>query len=476
LNEYHKFQEKENEMNAQEFGTKTKAFKIRNRVFLLLIVLVVAGCSSRSSATLGAAITPAPAAPTGHPPAILRVVEREEIMNGWLFLYRDIYFMDPEGDANSVSFEVTSSSLSYPLHVSGGEFDTPAEEQKVESLLTLPWSCDSKVDVVAESRISDRAGNVSDPVILTFSCRLLPLESKPILTQGLIMGSIIAVVLLAGFWLLFRGRPNERLAALRSSLLFFCLLFPLKFVDLILHEGGHGLYELFHGIPVWLFVHPFALDGFSRPASNPGFWPADFLGPAVGISAALLISLAFWKRRSLASLPIVMLFPFVASGSGLYMLSSQGDWRNLIQGAGVPPFVPVVLGAVLCFSGYFLMFTLFPLLGLQPQGRRSLFAIPAAVFLWSLLSMIVAHLFVPGSPYDVEYFIAREVVPNTNWAVLGTILWAIIAVIYTTLFRRVYPKLPAWLRTETVALTWKDLRLPALLAAVSVILGLIIIT
>jgi len=40
----------------------------------------------------------------------------------------------------------------------------------------------------------------------------------------------------------------------------------------------------------------------------------------------------------------------------------------------------------------------------------------------------------------------------------------------------VYPKLPAWLRTEAIHLTWKDLRLPALLAAVSVILGLIIIT
>jgi hypothetical protein len=48
--------------------------------------------------------------------------------------------------------------------------------------------------------------------------------------------------------------------------------------------------------------------------------------------------------------------------------------------------------------------------------------------------------------------------------------------LYVTLFRWVYPRLPAWLRTETVTLTWKDLRLPALLAAVSVILGLIIIT
>ncbi len=48
--------------------------------------------------------------------------------------------------------------------------------------------------------------------------------------------------------------------------------------------------------------------------------------------------------------------------------------------------------------------------------------------------------------------------------------------LYVTLCRRVYPRLPAWLRTETVALTWKDLRLPALLAVICVILGILIIT
>ena len=52
----------------------------------------------------------------------------------------------------------------------------------------------------------------------------------------------------------------------------------------------------------------------------------------------------------------------------------------------------------------------------------------------------------------------------------------LLAVLYVTLYRKIHPRLPAWLRTETVVLTWKDLRLPALLAAVSVILGILIIT
>jgi len=52
----------------------------------------------------------------------------------------------------------------------------------------------------------------------------------------------------------------------------------------------------------------------------------------------------------------------------------------------------------------------------------------------------------------------------------------LIAAIYLGLYRWIYPRLPAWLRTETVNLTWKDLRLPGIFWAVSVVVGLIIIT
>jgi len=203
---------------------------------------------------------------------------------------------------------------------------------------------------------------------------------------------------------------------------------------------------------------------------------SDFLGATVALLAALLITLPFWKHRSRVLLPIVMLFPWAAAMNGFYMLSLQGDWHNLIESAGVPPVVFVILGTMICISGYFLMLTLFPLLGLAPQNRRSLFAVPAALFLWGFLSLLVAHLVVPGSPYDVQYSIAAELIPDANGFAPGTVIWAVLAVLYVTLFRWIQPRLPAWLRTETVALTWKDLRFPAVLAVISVILGLIIIT
>ena len=97
-----------------------------------------------------------------------------------------------------------------------------------------------------------------------------------------------------------------------------------------------------------------------------------------------------------------------------------GDWRNLLQSAGLPPFVP-------------------------------------------------------GSPYNVEYSITAELIPTTNAFAIGTVFWAILAVIYHTLFRRIHPKLPAGLRTESLDPTGKGLRFPAVLCIVSVIPGLIII-
>ena len=82
----------------------------------------------------------------------------------------------------------------------------------------------------------------------------------------------------------------------------------------------------------------------------------------------------------------------------------------------------------------------------------------------------------PGSPIDLEYFLGREIIFSANSFVFPMIIGIVLAVLYVTLFRKLYPRLPAWLRTETVSLTWKDLRLPGILWAVSVIIGLIIIT
>jgi hypothetical protein len=147
-----------------------------------------------------------------------------------------------------------------------------------------------------------------------------------------------------------------------------------------------------------------------------------FLPKVAGLHELFFIML-FWKRRSLALLPLVMLFP---------------------------------------------------LAGLDPGDNKALFVLPAAMFLISTLSFLVEHIFVPGSPIDLEYFMEREILSD-NLFIFWVIFGIVLAVLYVTLFRKLYPRLPAWLRSETVNLTWKDLRLPGILWAVSTVIGLVIV-
>ena len=299
------------------------------------------------------------------------------------------------------------------------------------------------------------------------------------LTSGLSVALPIALVLLLGFLLLFRKRPAERLPALRSVVLMFLLFMIVQFLYLVFHEGGHSLVIVRQGVPVTLYVHPFFFAGFSRPIVDTSLW-VHILGSATSIPVALLISLLAWKRRSPALLPLVMLFPWVALCDGINITGilggMSGDFVNVVQITGLPAALFVILGALIFCIGIISLLSLFPLAGLDPRDNKALFVIPAAMFLVSMLSFLVAQLFVPGSPFDREYSLGQDILLTANFSILlYPIVGLILAVLYITLFRKLSPRLPAWLHTGTVQLTWKDLRLPGILWAVSVAIGLIIV-
>jgi hypothetical protein len=297
----------------------------------------------------------------------------------------------------------------------------------------------------------------------------------PFQTKGLVIGLGLVLASLVGFWLSFRHRPVERLSALQSMLLLAFLIFQLRFMGLILHEGGHALYQLVRGFGVTLYVHPFAFSGYSRPMVDFSVW-THISGTAVALPAALLISLPFWKHRSLSNLPFLMLFPWVALNDGMYMLQRQGDYHNLMQVTGLPGPVLITAGAMIAGVGLILFFSLLPLVGLSPGDRKSLLVIPTAMFLWAFLSMLVAHLVVPGSPFAIKYGLAWEIVPGTNDYYMNAIMGVLFALLYLTLYHWLRPILPGGLRMEAVNLTWRNFRLPGVLFAVSLILGLMIIT
>ena len=450
------------------------------RATLLGVLLALTACSSSApeSNLPTPAAQPAAQAQAGSlPPVVRRVVEREEVIDGFLYIYDDIYFTDPDGDAVAMTYTPVSSSLPYRLNLTDDPIEASAEEQKGEALFTVAGRCWQKLELAFESRIVDQAGNKSEPVLFTLSCSApQPLDTTPYLITGLRTAFPIALILLLGFWLIFRTRPSERLPALRSVFLMLCLLLLVKFMQLILHEGGHSVYLLVRGIAITLYVHPFDFSGFYRPQLDYADIWTHLLGSAIAIPAALLISLPFWRRRSLALLPLVMLFPFVALNDGMNVMGFDGDFWNLVQVTGMSAIPFLILGGLIVVVGIVSWFAILPLAGLEPQDRKPLFVLPAAMFLWGGLSLLVALIFVPGSPIDAEYFLGREILASANSILMMTLIGTFLAVVYVTLWRRVYPKLPACLRTEKVDLTLKDLCVPALLAVVSVVLGLIVIT
>jgi hypothetical protein len=272
--------------------------------------------------------------------------------------------------------------------------------------------------------------------------------------------------------------PLADSSALRSTLLLFLLAFPVYFMLLVLHEGGHALHILTTGGGVTLFfVHPFPMAGYAllpRDWNNVWFHVS---GPALVLAIALLSFVLAWKHRSVSRLPLVMLFPWAAIVHGVVMLSVMDDFANIAQLTGISPNVFRLAGSMLAVLGIFLFVSLFPLLGLSPSRLTSLVVVPASLLLWALAGLAIGYLIVPGSPAEAVYGLGETILVSAKSAtVLYLLFGLLLAGTYVTLYRWLYPRLPAWLRTEAVGLTWDGLAVPALVAAVSVVLGVMIIT
>jgi hypothetical protein len=267
-------------------------------------------------------------------------------------------------------------------------------------------------------------------------------------------------------------------AALKSVLLLFLIFFPLEFLHVVAHEGGHALINLIHRVQhTVIFVHPFSFSGYSRPIADYPWFHA--FGPIVGVLLPLLIFIPLWKHRSVANLFLVMLFPwstFWEAFNIFAILMRNGDWYNIIRLTSLPEGFFMAVGVVMLIVGGFFILLLFPLLGLKPEDRNSLWVVPAGMLLWALVGFGIAHWLLPGSSVLVRYNLVIDTIQTANfWLPLMTAIGIVLALAYVTLYRGLYRKLPAGLRTEAKELAWRDLRWPAAWSAVSIVIGLIVI-
>jgi hypothetical protein len=268
---------------------------------------------------------------------------------------------------------------------------------------------------------------------------------------------------------------------LQSTLLVFLLFFPVTFMSKFLHEAGHALVNLIEGDPVhFLYAHPFSFLGFVRPGGNYyNIW-----GHASGEIFELLVSavifILLWKRRSFYTLPFLMVFPWSALFNGVGgifdTLGNTGDYHNIITITGWSPAGFYLISLIYIIGGIFFLISLFPLLGLKPGDIKSLLILPAGMLLYSVIGLLIALAIIPGSPIDIQYHVAQEIILSARYRpiFMGSV-GILLGLIYTTLYRSLYRRIPVSLRTEGVNLTWRDFWYPGLLFSISIILGFIVI-
>ena len=117
------------QLTASEEKRNMKSRTVSLIVLGILHVLLLAACSPASPAPQPPELVLAnqPQAES-HPPVMLRVDNREEIIEGLEHDYADIYFTDPDGDAVVVTYRQDSTSLSYPVSLPDEPIDASFEE------------------------------------------------------------------------------------------------------------------------------------------------------------------------------------------------------------------------------------------------------------------------------------------------------------------------------------------------------------
>lgn len=108
-------------------------------------------------------------------PLMLQISERQGNGDNGLIIYKDIYFVDPDGDAYVVAYKLLSTSLNpSAITVKNDSIKSTPDEQKKGAIVVGAWECGykySNYSVILEARILDNAGNQSEPFVLEFNCK-----------------------------------------------------------------------------------------------------------------------------------------------------------------------------------------------------------------------------------------------------------------------------------------------------------------
>jgi hypothetical protein len=78
------------------------------------------------------------------------------------------------------------------------------------------------------------------------------------------------------------------------------------------------------------------------------------------------------------------------------------------------------ISPILIVVGIFFLSSLFPLLGLTPDDKRSLFVLQVDMVLYTLLGLPITYLLMPGSPIDPQYHLVTEIITLAYYRLIFT--------------------------------------------------------
>jgi hypothetical protein len=271
--------------------------------------------------------------------------------------------------------------------------------------------------------------------------------------------------------------PSSISSAWKSAILLALTYFPLSFLHILLHEGGHALVAWAYGTAgIRIFVHPFAFSGYSRPIFDAGNILFHAAGPLSALAIPLVVFLFTRRFRSAAGLFLTMLLPWCLFWEGLNMASvlmGAGDFYNLSVLTGLPVALFAALGFLLILAGILMIGACLPSTGLRPDSNHAFWAIPASFVLWVLPGNLIARFLVPHARFAVEYQLAEEIAAVAGlWLFVMAAAGLLIAGAYATLFRRIARRHPERESLQAADVPWRALFRPAVWCAASIVFGI----